>query len=567
MDPLPSRPTRLPAAIGRFQVVRRLGAGGMGEVYEGFDATVSRYVAVKRLRRDLLDEPEVAELFVLEAQRIAKLEAHPNIPTVYEVGVHEGLPFLAMQKVDGDSLADVLQKRGIAPVDLLRAVASAVGSALGFAHARGIVHCDVKPQNVLIDRSGKPYLTDFGLSRARQDPLGGGQAQALGLTPFYASPEQNQGKPADVRSDVYSLAVVLYEMCTGAAPFAHCRQDQLASVQLRISPARADLRNPKVPAKLADALDQGLQSDPHRRPTAVELARAVLLATDDQARLSRCAAPRQAWEDLQATPAVAPPKSPIRRRIALAALGLLGMTAALGLHARGLPFLAPGRSQSESPTQSPRFGPTDSIAAAQIPTPAATAPATGQAPTGAAPSPHVLPLGQVAQEDSSASSARARASAGPDAGTGEDALAAPRPEAEDAAASGASTLVLPPLPEGAQPAGEAPSAAAGQPGIAAVPPAAAPAIEPQRPPSAHGLPSAAPLQPAALPPTDFLETPDAANAIQRARDRAKAARDEAERRRDGLAPSRDLVTPGIGPLPRLPIPNAKPRWPPTKAPR
>jgi serine/threonine protein kinase len=152
------------------------------------DAGVSRYVAIKLLRADLYDVPAVAETFVSEAQRIAKLEAHENIPTVYEVGVHEHRPFIAMQKIEGLTLAELLRKRGVVSVDTLRVVASGVGGALAFAHDRGIVHCDVKPQNVLLDRAQKPYLTDFGISRARPDPLGAEAPDLCGHTPYYASP-------------------------------------------------------------------------------------------------------------------------------------------------------------------------------------------------------------------------------------------------------------------------------------------------------------------------------------------------------------------------------------------
>jgi serine/threonine protein kinase len=282
-----------PETIDRFQVVRLLGRGGMGDVYDAFDAGVSRYVAIKLLRADLYDVPAVAETFVSEAQRIAKLEAHENIPTVYEVGVHEHRPFIAMQKIEGLTLAELLRKRGVVSVDTLRVVASGVGGALAFAHDRGIVHCDVKPQNVLLDRAQKPYLTDFGISRARPDPLGAEAPDLCGHTPYYASPEQLAGRVPDVRSDVYSLAVMLYEMCTGKTPFGHIPQVDLPEAVLGEEPSRADELNPHVPTELGELLGSALNVDPSKRPqTAMALVRGVLAATDQGQRLSQ-------WAELQ----------------------------------------------------------------------------------------------------------------------------------------------------------------------------------------------------------------------------------------------------------------------------
>lgn len=274
-----------PAQIGRYQIVGRLGFGGMASVYDGYDASVNRYAAVKLLHRQFAARPEVVDTFLQEARKVARLERHDGILTVYEVGDHEGTPYIAMQKIDGMSLDALLaQREGVLPCATVRQIFATVGGALGFAHSHGIVHCDIKPSNILVERFGRAFLTDFGISRARPDRLGVAVDGVPACTPRYASPEQLRGATADLRSDIYSLGLVLYEMCTGVTPFADCEDvAELAAAMAEDPPCPPSRLNRYVPEALDRAILRALASAPDDRyQTAADFLRDVLAATDDE---------------------------------------------------------------------------------------------------------------------------------------------------------------------------------------------------------------------------------------------------------------------------------------------
>jgi len=203
-------------SIGPYRVLERLGRGGMASVYKAYQPSLDRYVALKVLPAHLTDEPGFAERFRREARAVAKLE-HPHILAVHDYGQEGDLTYIAMRYVEGGTLKDLLGKPLALPlvVDLIGQIAE----ALDYAHEHGVIHRDVKPSNVLLDRGNWTLLTDFGVARmvdATQQLTGTGVGVG---TPAYMSPEQGQGKQVDRRSDVYSLGVVLYEMLTGKVPF------------------------------------------------------------------------------------------------------------------------------------------------------------------------------------------------------------------------------------------------------------------------------------------------------------------------------------------------------------
>jgi hypothetical protein len=218
----PPRPAPLPSAIGRFRIIKRLGAGGMGTVYLAHDPQLDREVALKVPRLDpSSEEGELARQRFLREARAAAAVRHPHVCPIHDVGEHEGQPYVVMDFVAGSSLAERLRKQGRlddrAAAELVRQAAE----ALQAVHDHGLIHRDLKPANILLDGDGKAVLTDFGLARPENDADGlTGSGVILG-TPAYMAPEQADPErgPTDVRSDVYSLGVVLYQLLTGKVPF------------------------------------------------------------------------------------------------------------------------------------------------------------------------------------------------------------------------------------------------------------------------------------------------------------------------------------------------------------
>lgn len=274
--------TSSPATFGRYRVVRRIGAGGMGAVYLARDEALGREVAVKVLRP--LGPPgerapsEMVERFQREAQAVALL-SHPSVVRVYDQGVDgEGLPYLVMELVDGPTLAERLEQDGPLPLREVRTLGIQIASALGAAHDAGIVHRDVKPSNILCDRArdGLWKLADFGIAHTADSSLTI-TGQFLG-TPSFAAPEALEGGASSPAADVYSLAATLYAALVGEPPYGDAGLAQLvvAMAQGRTPPALTSRRS-DVPAGIAGAIDRGLALAPDERPAAAELAHHLAL--------------------------------------------------------------------------------------------------------------------------------------------------------------------------------------------------------------------------------------------------------------------------------------------------
>jgi serine/threonine protein kinase len=212
----PTRVERDTVIDGRYRVLKRIGSGGMAEVYCVEDQQLGRRVALKLLHRRFADDEQFVERFRREASSAAGL-SHPNIVGIFDRGEWDGTYYIAMEFVEGRTLKDIVRERGAAPPEAAADITLQILRALRFAHQRGIVHRDIKPQNVLIDNDGRVRVADFGIARAGVSDMT--ETGSVMGTAQYLSPEQAQGKPVDARSDLYSTGVVLYELLTGRVPF------------------------------------------------------------------------------------------------------------------------------------------------------------------------------------------------------------------------------------------------------------------------------------------------------------------------------------------------------------
>jgi serine/threonine-protein kinase len=261
------------ALAPHYVLEKELGRGGMGAVYLARDVQLDRPVAIKFLPPDLAARPDLRARFLQETRTAASF-SHPNIVPVHAVEEHENILCFVMGYVDGETLTKKVQRAGPLPIGEAVRLLQEAAWALSYAHGRGIVHRDVKPDNILIDRgSGRAMITDFGIARSRDATSGLTMVGEVVGTPQFMSPEQATGDDIDGRSDLYSLGVVAFYALTGRFPFtASSTQGYLAAHITKPAPAVASLR-PDLPASLSTAVDRLLEKDPARRfQTGEELA-------------------------------------------------------------------------------------------------------------------------------------------------------------------------------------------------------------------------------------------------------------------------------------------------------
>src|SRR6201985_438448 len=218
MDARPSSSMIGTVLSGRYRLEGKLGSGGMFTVYLAKDETLDRQVAVKVMHREMSEEPDQLERFRQEARAVAKI-SHPNVVAVIDAGEAGGHPYIVFEYVEGETLKQRINRIGALDAQESLAYAIEIARGLTVAHARKMVHRDIKPQNVLIDAEGRAKLTDFGISRQLEQDGMTATGRVLGTTD-YVAPEQAMGRGTDQRSDIYALGVVLFEMFTGQVPFA-----------------------------------------------------------------------------------------------------------------------------------------------------------------------------------------------------------------------------------------------------------------------------------------------------------------------------------------------------------
>jgi serine/threonine-protein kinase len=256
--------------LGRYEVGRLLGAGGMAEVYEGHDRLLARRVAIKVLLAQYAHDPAFLARFRREAQAAASL-SHPNIVAVFDTGSQDDTWFIVMEYVAGRTLKDVIRTEGALYWARAAEIAADVAGALATAHARGIVHRDVKPGNVMLTTDGKVKVMDFGIARASAVPSITQTAAVVG-TAQYIAPEQAQGLEVDARSDVYALGCCLYEMLTGQVPFTGPTPVAIAYRHVREDPTPPRMLNPDVPESLELVCLKAMAKRPEDRyQTAMEM--------------------------------------------------------------------------------------------------------------------------------------------------------------------------------------------------------------------------------------------------------------------------------------------------------
>ncbi len=263
-----------PSTLGRYKVLKELGRGSMGVVYLGKDPTIQRFVAIKTMRLDEIDDgdklQEVKARFFREAESTGRL-SHPNIVTIFDAGEEDELGYIAMEMIQGTTLKQWSRKPHLLPLEKLIPILATVADAMDYAHQQGVVHRDIKPANIMLTTEEAVKVMDFGIAKMATSSKT--QTDIVLGTPMYMSPEQIAGKKVDGRSDIFSLAVVMFELLTGRPPFTADNVSALLFAIAHTPHLSAKAVRPDLPPIVKNILDRALQKDPvHRYRRAGEFA-------------------------------------------------------------------------------------------------------------------------------------------------------------------------------------------------------------------------------------------------------------------------------------------------------
>jgi serine/threonine protein kinase len=260
----------------RYQLLEKLGSGGMADVFRARDLMLDRIVAIKVLRKDYSSNPDFQNYFRMEARSAANL-SHPNIVTVHDFGFADNLLFIVMEFIPGKDLKHLIRERGRFSVEAGIPLIIQACAGLGYAHRAGLVHCDVKPHNLLVAPDGRLKVTDFGIARALATITPGEHTDVIWGSPLYFAPEQAQGEAPSPASDVYSLGVVMYELLCGTPPFTASNSSELARLHISARPIPIREYIPDIPTALEEIIMKVLSKEPAARyRTADQLGRVLL---------------------------------------------------------------------------------------------------------------------------------------------------------------------------------------------------------------------------------------------------------------------------------------------------
>jgi eukaryotic-like serine/threonine-protein kinase len=252
---------------GRYKIVRKLGSGGMADVYLAEDQELGRRLAIKILNDRHAHDDQFVERFRREAKNAAGL-SHPNIVSIYDRGEFDGTYYIAMEYLEGRTLKELIVRNGPTPIPIAIDYTRQILSAVSFAHRNGVVHRDIKPHNIVVGRDGRLKVTDFGIARSGASQMT--EAGSIIGTAQYLSPEQAKGAHVDQRSDLYSVGIVLYEMLTGEVPFTGDTPVEIAMKHLSTVPSPASDLNEKVPHDLDAIVLRALAKEPEQRYQSAE---------------------------------------------------------------------------------------------------------------------------------------------------------------------------------------------------------------------------------------------------------------------------------------------------------
>lgn len=273
---------------GRYRLVAQQGSGGMAVIYKAIDQALGRTVAVKILRPSLTSDPSFLARFRNEARSVANL-AHPNIVTVHDVGSDGDTHYIVMEFIEGQDLKRIIRSEGAVNIDRTLNLSIQICAGIGFAHRAGLVHADVKPQNILVTNDDLVKVTDFGIAQALSDAAPGERQSVVWGSPHYFAPEQARGERPSPASDVYSIGIVMFELLTGRLPYTGTNQQELALAHIRDRVPMVTEFNPTVPEALSNIVYKVMSKEPAARYRMADQLRNILVSYQERWKQSGAA--------------------------------------------------------------------------------------------------------------------------------------------------------------------------------------------------------------------------------------------------------------------------------------